>query len=102
MRSFVPTDIYVEKDCVKNHANQMLAVGTRALIMTGRHSAVANGSLNDVESVLNSGNIPFQVFNEVEGIYTNVESDEEIKISEELMRRYVEHRLGGSGKVAWE
>ena len=66
MRSFVPTDIYVEKDCVKNHANQMLAVGTRALIMTGRHSAAANGSLSDIESVLNSGNIPFQVFNEVE------------------------------------
>ena len=43
-----------------------------------------------------------KVFNEVEGIYTNVESDEEIKISEELMRRYVEQRLGGSGKVVWE
>ena len=66
MRFFVPTDIYVEKDCVKNHANQLLAVGTRTLIMTGRHSAVANGSLNDVKSVLNSGDIPFQVFNEVE------------------------------------
>ena len=66
MRFFVPTDIYVEKDCVKNHANQLLAVGTRAFVMTGRHSAVANGSLNDVESVLNSGDVPFQVFNEVE------------------------------------
>ena len=43
-----------------------------------------------------------EVFNEVEGIYTNVESDEEIKIPEELMRRYVEQRLGGSGKVVWE
>ena len=44
----------------------------------------------------------WEVFNEVEGIYTNVESDEEIKIPEELMRRYVEQRFGGSGKVAWE
>ena len=66
MRFFVPTDVYVEKDCVKNHANQLLSIGARALIMTGSHSAVANGSLNDVEGVLNSGNIPFQVFNEVE------------------------------------
>lgn len=66
MRFFVPTDVYVEKNCVKNHANQLLSIGARALIMTGSHSAVANGSLNDVESVLNSGNIPFLVFNEVE------------------------------------
>ena len=43
-----------------------------------------------------------KVFNEVEGIYTNVESDEEIKIPEELMRRYVEQRLEGSSKVVWE
>ena len=42
-----------------------------------------------------------KVFSEVEDLYTNIESDEEIKIPEELMRRYVEQRLGG-GKVAWE
>ena len=66
MRFFVPTDIYVEKNCVKNHAQNMLSVGTRALIMTGQHSAAANGSLDDVTDVLNAGNIPFLLFNEVE------------------------------------
>lgn len=66
MRFFVPTDIYVEKDCVKNHAKNLLAVGKRALIMTGRHSAAANGSLNDVTEVLKAGEIPYQIFNEVE------------------------------------
>lgn len=66
MRFFVPTDIYVEKDCVKNHAKNMLAIGHRALIMTGRHSAIANGSLNDVTEVLKAGEVPYKIFNEVE------------------------------------
>lgn len=66
MRFFVPTDIYVEKNCVKNHAQNILSVGLRALIMTGRHSAAENGSLNDVTEVLDDGNVPFLVFNEVE------------------------------------
>jgi len=66
MRFYVPTDIYVEKDCVKRHAKELLAVGRRALIVTGHSSAKANGSLNDVTEVLKAGEIPFQVFNEVE------------------------------------
>ena len=55
MRFYVPTDIYVEKDCVKNHAKELLAVGKHALIVTGHSSAKANGSLNDVTEVLNDG-----------------------------------------------
>ena len=66
MRFYVPTDIYVEKDCVKNHAKEMLAVGKRALIVTGHSSAKANGSLNDVTEVLNDGGIAYQIFDEVE------------------------------------
>ena len=66
MRFYVPTDIYVEKDCVKNHAKEMLAVGKRALIVTGHSSAKANGSLNDVTEVLNDGGAAYQIFDEVE------------------------------------
>ena len=44
MRFYVPTDIYVEKDCVKKHAQNLLAIGKRAFIMTGRTSAKKNGS----------------------------------------------------------
>jgi len=44
MRFYVPTDIYVEKDCVKNHAQNLLAMGKRAFIMTGKTSAKKNGS----------------------------------------------------------
>jgi alcohol dehydrogenase len=66
MRFYVPTDIYVEKNCVRNHAKNLLAVGKRAFVMTGRKSAALNGSLGNVTDVLNSGNSPFLVFNEVE------------------------------------
>ena len=66
MRFYVPTDIYVEKDCVKNHAQNLLAVGKRAFIMTGRTSAKKNGSLNDVTAVLDAGHVPYQVFDQVE------------------------------------
>lgn len=66
MRFYVPTDIYVEKDCVKNHAQNLLAMGKRAFIMTGRSSAKKNGSLNDVTAVLDAGHVPYQVFDQVE------------------------------------
>jgi len=66
MRFFVPTDIYVEKDCVRNHAQNLLSIGMRAFIMTGRKSAASNGSLDDVTAVLDEGKVSFRVFNEVE------------------------------------
>jgi alcohol dehydrogenase len=66
MRFYVPTDIYVEKDCVKNHAKDLLAIGKRALIMTGHTSAKLNGSLNDVTEILSANNVPYQIFDQVE------------------------------------
>ncbi|MDY6262934.1 MAG: iron-containing alcohol dehydrogenase family protein [Fibrobacter sp.] len=66
MRFYVPTDIYVEKNCVKNHAQNLLAIGKRAFIMTGKTSAKKNGSLNDVTAVLDAGRVPYQVFDQVE------------------------------------
>lgn len=66
MRFYAPTNVYVEKECVKNHAAELTALGSSALILTGRHSAVANGSLADVTAVLEEASIPYVVFNEVE------------------------------------
>ncbi len=66
MRFYVPTDIYVEKNCVKKHAKDLLAIGKRALIMTGHTSAKLNGSLSDVTEILNAGGIAYQIFDQVE------------------------------------
>lgn len=66
MRFNIPTDIYIEHDCVKAHAKNLLGIGKRALIMTGHSSAKVNGSLGDVETVLKDGGIAYKIFNEVE------------------------------------
>ncbi len=66
MRFFLPTDIYVEKNCVANHKKEILAMGQKAFIVTGRHSAKANGSLNDITTVLEEGGIPYAIFDQVE------------------------------------
>lgn len=104
MRFFVPTDIYVEKDCVKNHAKNLLAIGKRALIMTGRHSAAANGSLNDVTEVLKAGNVPYQIFNEVEENPSTDTVGKAAKIAREFNADFIIGIGGGSaidaGKAA--
>lgn len=66
MRFYVPSDIYVEKNCVLNHRQDIIAMGQRAFIVTGRHSARRNGSLDDVVSVLTEAGIPYEIFDEVE------------------------------------
>lgn len=66
MRFYVPTDIYVEKNCVINHKQDIINMGSRAFIVTGRHSAKMNGSLEDVTSVLTEAGIPYEIFDEVE------------------------------------
>lgn len=66
MRFFAPTNVYIEKECVKNHARELTSFGKKAIIITGRHSAAANGSLADVTGVLEEAGIGYVIFNEVE------------------------------------
>ena len=42
MHFYIPTNIYVEKNCVQHHAKDVLALGKKALIVTGKHSAKTN------------------------------------------------------------
>ncbi len=66
MRFYDPTNVYIETKCVKNHQKELCALGSRAFIITGRHSAVKNGSLDDVTSVLQDAGISYETFNEIE------------------------------------
>lgn len=66
MRFFAPSDVYLEKNSVQNHKDQLLSLGTRAFIVTGRHSSAANGSLADVVSLLEDASVSYHIFNEVE------------------------------------
>lgn len=66
MQFYMPTKVFEEKDCVKNHAQEIVSLGTKALIVTGRHSSRVNGSLDDVLNVLKQGKIESVIFDEVE------------------------------------
>lgn len=66
MRFFMPVDTYIEKNCVKNHKDDIAKIGSKALIVTGRSSAKKNGSLDDVTGVLEECGIPYEIFAGVE------------------------------------
>ena len=53
MKLYMPTKVYNEKGCVRQHSQELAALGTKALLVTGRHSSRVNGSLQDVEDALN-------------------------------------------------
>jgi len=61
----LPTKIFFEEDCVKNHP-EAFHLGKKALLVTGRSSARHNGSEKDVLNILNAAGIACQVFNEVD------------------------------------
>lgn len=66
MNFYMPTRVYNEKDCVRRHSQELAALGSRALIVTGRRSSRINGSLQDVEEALSRERIPYMVFHEIE------------------------------------
>lgn len=61
----MPTKLYVGEDAVLKNGDALL-LGTRALLVTGKHSAVKSGALSDVVSVLSAHAIPYLVFDEIE------------------------------------
>lgn len=63
---YMPVHIYSENNCVKNHAEELCSFGKKALIVTGPHSAAANGSLADVTAALESHGRKWAIFNEIE------------------------------------
>lgn len=48
MKLYMPTKVYSEKNCVENHSRELAALGTKAMVVTGKHSSRINGSLEDV------------------------------------------------------
>lgn len=66
MQFYMPVRVYDEQDCVRRHAAELGALGSKALIVTGRHSAAACGALGDVEDALREAGKAFCVFSEIE------------------------------------
>lgn len=66
MHYYMPTKVYDEENAVANHPEVFQKAGSAALLVTGAHSAAANGSLADVTGVLSSLGIRYRVFDRVE------------------------------------
>lgn len=66
MMLYMPTIVYSERDCVKNHRKDIAMIGKKAMIITGKHSSRANGSLGDVINVLKEENIDYIIFDDIE------------------------------------
>ena len=52
MHFYLPVKVYSENGCVANHRQELAALGSKALIVTGKSSAKKNGSLEDVTAAL--------------------------------------------------
>lgn len=66
MRYFIPTKVYDEKNAVMNHACDLALFGRKALIVTGKSSAKKCGALGDVMRALDSQNISYSIYSDIE------------------------------------
>lgn len=66
MKFYLPTKVYEEVGCVRNHAAELASFGRRALIVTGRRSADLNGSFADVAAALEGEGCSWVRFSEIE------------------------------------
>ena len=64
MQLYIPTKVYSEENCVLNHAGELRAFGSKAMIVTGRQSAKKTGALADVIAAL--ADTPYLLFDRIE------------------------------------
>lgn len=62
----IPTLVYFEDDCIKNHQEDLASFGDACLIVTSKTSSKVSGSLDDLTEVLKSNNLVYYIFDEVE------------------------------------
>lgn len=66
MTFYMPTKVYEEDGCVQKHTAELCSFGNCAMLVTGKHSAKACGAQDDVIAALETGGVPYVVFDEVE------------------------------------
>ena len=86
MQLYMPTKVFSEENCVKNHAREMGALGKKAMIVTGKNSAKSCGALADILAALEDQNVRYVLFDRVEENPTieTVMAAREIALSENV------------------
>lgn len=94
MNLYIPTLIYSEKDCVKNHGKELAVAGNKAFIITGKHSSRVNGSLKDVTDVLDAEGKSYVIFDDIE---ENPSIETVMKARETGIKEQVDYVIGIGG-----
>lgn len=63
---FMPTDCYFGRGCVAEHKEAMAKLGKKAMVVTGKTSAKRNGAQQDITDALDSLDIAWILFDEIE------------------------------------
>lgn len=66
MEFYIPTQIYHENGAVLNHGAEIASLGRKALIITGKSSAVKTGALADVTKALEDNNTEYILYDKIE------------------------------------
>lgn len=64
MQLYMPTKVYSQRECVRSHGKEICALGTKAMIVTGKSAAKKNGALADAVQALEK--LPYVLFDRVE------------------------------------
>ena len=62
----MPTKAYFGEGCIKQNSSELAALGRKALIVTGGHSAQKSGALADICMAMDEQGIEYAIFNKVE------------------------------------
>jgi hypothetical protein len=62
----MPTKVFFGSGCVSENGAELKALGSRAMIVTGKHSSRINGSLAAVEQALQANGQTYVIFDEIE------------------------------------
>lgn len=66
IKFLMPTEFYLGKDAVANHAAVFASMGKKALLVTGKSSAKLSGAQDDIIQILAKNDIAYSIFDEIE------------------------------------
>lgn len=66
MEFYMPTEIYHEDGAVLKHSSEIASLGRKALIITGKSSAVKTGALDDIIKALEDNNTEYILYDKIE------------------------------------
>lgn len=66
MKFYIPTEVYHEDGAVLKHSSEIASLGRKALVVTGRSSAVKTGALDDIIKALEDNNTEYILYDKIE------------------------------------